>query len=130
VFVGVLELSKLAVLLAIGAAQGTSLAAIADIADMAGVFGTKAEAGLVVLCVWSIYWLGRLARPEASWLDRAGRLLGSALILSWGVHYWGGNTSMILQLARPVPLPADATNPVPPSGGSDLDPPEPPAAPP
>ncbi|HWE36433.1 MAG TPA: hypothetical protein VG406_07700 [Isosphaeraceae bacterium] len=39
---------------------------------------------LAVAAIWAIQYLGRRWRPERSWLDRLGRLLG----LLWIVVYW------------------------------------------
>jgi hypothetical protein len=38
-------------------------------------------AGLVILGLWLVLWLGRIGRPEKSWIDRSGRVFGAFMIL-------------------------------------------------
>ena len=77
-------------------------------------------AGFVILGVWLVFWLGRIARPEKSWIDRSGRALGVTMILVFLL------TSTLLPawldatMPRPVhspalvPLPGDPAPPAPP----------------
>ena len=44
--------------------------------------------GPMIACVWINLWLGRRWRPERSWVDRAGRVLGIFWML-WSLpHLW------------------------------------------
>ena len=40
----------------------------------------QAGAGFGTLAVWIVLWLGRIGRPEKSWIDRSGRVLGVVMI--------------------------------------------------
>ncbi|MDR3623494.1 MAG: hypothetical protein P4L85_29445 [Paludisphaera borealis] len=43
--------------------------------------GYQAKAGEVILLTWLVTWAGGRCRPEPSWVDRSGRLLGAAWVL-------------------------------------------------
>jgi hypothetical protein len=53
---------------------GQSRAILSRFASGWGPFSSVA--GLVVLASWTILWLGGRWRPEPTWVDRAGRVLG------------------------------------------------------
>jgi hypothetical protein len=38
---------------------------------------TQADAGAAILLIWLVTWAGGRCRPEPSWVDRAGRVLGA-----------------------------------------------------
>jgi hypothetical protein len=44
----------------------------------------KCEYASIVAIVWMIFALGRISRPERSWIDRAGRAVGWCWI-AWGL---------------------------------------------
>jgi len=46
--------------------------------------------GISVLAVWMVLWLGKLCRPEPSWIDRTGRVTGSYCILCGLLFGWYG----------------------------------------
>jgi hypothetical protein len=57
------------------------------IGEVAGVQESTLAFG--VPFVWLILWLGRACRPEPSWIDRAGRVLGVWCIVLSLVFDWG-----------------------------------------
>jgi hypothetical protein len=40
----------------------------------------ETDVGAAVLLVWLVTWASGRCRPEPSWLDRAGRILGAAWV--------------------------------------------------
>ena len=41
------------------------------------------SSGHAIALAWIILWLARAWRPEADWIDRSGRILGTLMIVVW-----------------------------------------------